>query len=401
MSDDASPTDRPQGTQARERVRRLESSKVREVANAGFGKPGLLRFWFGESDQPTPAYVREAAARALADGRTFYTHNLGALELRQALDAYLARLHGRAIGIERLAVTSSGVSALMIAMQAVVDPGDRVVVVTPVWPNLPEIPKILGAEVVRVGLAHHEGRWRLDLDRLLQAITPKTRLVVINSPGNPTGWTMTAEEQTAVLARCRKLGVWLLTDDVYERLTYDGDRAGAPSFLTLAEPDDRLISTNSFSKAWLMTGWRLGWIVAPPALLPGLGTLLEYNTSCAPDFIQAGGIAALTEGEPHVQSLRADLRDKRDRVAARLAGTPGVEASPPDGGMYVFFRLRGQGDSMALAKRLIDEAGLGLAPGVAFGPEGEGWLRWCFANADSALDEGLDRLERWLGADAA
>ncbi|HEX4197543.1 MAG TPA: pyridoxal phosphate-dependent aminotransferase [Caulobacteraceae bacterium] len=397
MSDGEGPENRRGGTEARERVRRLESSKVREVANAGFGKPGLLRFWFGESDQPTPAYIRQAAAAALAEGRTFYTHNLGALELRQALDAYLARLHGRAIGAGRLAVTSSGVSALMIAMQAVVDPGDRVVVVTPVWPNLTEIPKILGAEVVRVGLAHHEGRWRLDIGRLLQAITPKTRLAVINSPGNPTGWTMTAEEQKTVLAHCRKLGVWVLSDDVYERLAYDGDRTAAPSFLTIAEPDDRLISANSFSKAWLMTGWRLGWIVAPPALLPGLGTLLEYNTSCAPDFVQAGGLAALTEGEPHVLSLRAELQRRRDRVAGRLARTPGVEASAPDGGMYIFFRLRGQDDSMTLARRLIDEAGLGLAPGVAFGPEGEGWLRWCFANADSALDEGLDRLGLWLG----
>ena len=397
MSDGGSPEDRRGGTEARERVRRLESSKVREVANAGFGKPGLLRFWFGESDQPTPAYIREAAARALADGRTFYTHNLGAVELRQALDLYLARLHGRPIGVDRLAVTSSGVSALMIAMQAVVDPGDRVVVVTPVWPNLTEIPKILGAEVVRVGLANGQGRWRLDLDRLLEAITPETRLVVINSPGNPTGWTMTAEDQKAVLAHCRRLGVWLLADDVYERLAYDQARASAPSFLELAEPGDRLISANSFSKAWLMTGWRLGWIVAPPALAPGLGTLLEYNTSCAPDFVQVGGLAALTEGEPHVERLRAELRRKRDRLVDRLAEAPGVEASPPDGGMYVFFRLHGQDDSMTLARRLIDEAGLGLAPGVAFGPEGEGWLRWCFANADSALDEGLDRLARWLG----
>jgi aspartate/methionine/tyrosine aminotransferase len=231
---------------------------------------------------------------------------------------------------------------------------------------------------------------------LLDAITPDTRLVLLNSPNNPTGWTLPAEDRGPLLEHCRRRGVWLLGDDVYERLVFDPALNSAPSLLAIADPDDRLISTNSFSKAWLMTGWRLGWIVAPKALQADLGKLLEYNTSCAPDFVQVGGLAAIEQGEPHVQALRADLRRKRDRLVAGLSALPGVTASSADGGMYAFFRMTGGDDSVALAKQLIAEAGLGLAPGAGFGPEGEGWLRWCFANADERLDEGLARLGAWL-----
>ena len=385
---------------AREQVRALAASKVREVANAGFGLPDVKAFWFGEGDQPTPLFIREAAMAALAEGRTFYTHNHGTAALRVALKAYLERLHRRAFDPAALSITSSGVSALMVTMQALLDPGDRVVAVTPVWPNLVEIPRILGAEVTRVGLKPVDGRWALDLDELLDAITPATRLLLINSPNNPTGWALSPADRAAVLAHCRRLGVWILTDDVYERV-YFGARDGngvatAPSFLTLAEPGDRVVSTNSFSKAWRMTGWRLGWIVAPPALAEDLGKLLEYNTSCAPDFVQAGGVAALEQGEASVEALRLEMIAKRDRVLAGLSGLPRVETTTADGGLYAFFRIAGETDSVALAKRLIAEAGLGLAPGAAFGLEGEGWLRWCFATEDAAMDDGLTRLAKYF-----
>jgi aspartate aminotransferase len=385
---------------ARNRVRALAASKVREVANAGFGLPDVKAFWFGEGDQPTPLFIREAAMAALAEGRTFYTHNQGTAALRAALKIYLERLHRRAFDPAALSITSSGVSALMVTMQALLDPGDQVVAVTPVWPNLVEIPRILGAEVTRVGLKPRDGRWALDLDELLDAITPATRLVLINSPNNPTGWALSAGDRAAVLAHCRRLGVWILTDDVYERVYFgaaDGNGVTtAPSFLTLADPDDRVVSTNSFSKAWRMTGWRLGWIVAPPALADDLGKLLEYNTSCAPDFVQAAGVAALEQGEPSVEVLRQEMVAKRDRVLAGLSRLPRVETTIADGGLYAFFRIAGETDSVALAKRLIAEVGLGLAPGAAFGPEGEGWLRWCFATEDVAMDDGLARLTKYF-----
>jgi aspartate aminotransferase len=385
---------------ARERVRTLAASKVREVANAGFGLPDVKAFWFGEGDQPTPLFIREAAMAALAEGRTFYTHNHGTAALRGALQGYLERLHRRAFDRASLSITSSGVSALMVTMQALLDPGDRVVAVTPVWPNIVEIPRILSAEVTRVGLRPGDGRWGLDLDQLLDAITPATRLLLINSPNNPTGWTLTPAHRAAILAHCRRLGVWILTDDVYERVFFgpaNGDGiAAAPSFLTLADPDERVVSTNSFSKAWRMTGWRLGWIVAPPALADDLGKLLEYNTSCAPDFVQAGGIAALNDGGPYAEALRLEMIAKRDRLLAGLSRLPRIETTMADGGLYAFFKIAGETDSVALAKRLIARAGLGLAPGAAFGPEGEGWLRWCFATEDAAMDDGLARLARYF-----
>jgi aspartate/methionine/tyrosine aminotransferase len=380
---------------ARAQVLALRGSKIREVANAAMGRPDVLPFWFGESDQPTPEPIRQAAIRALEQGRTFYSHNLGQAPLRAATAAYLSGLHQCRIGMERLAITNSGVNALMIAAQAVVSPGDRVVVVDPVWPNVAEIPRILGAEVSCVSLRPSPQGFRLDLDQLLDALTPATSALFLNSPNNPTGWTISPDQRQRILERCRALGVWLVADDVYERL-YFGDGASAPSFLPLAEPDDRVISANSFSKAWRMTGWRLGWLVAPAALVERIGVLLEYNTSCAPDFVQAAAISAIEAGEPHVQALRDELAAARDHLIAGLTAISGVAAPVPDGAMYAFFRLGETDDSLALAKHLVDDVGLGLAPGAAFGPGGEGWLRWCFAADRDRLDEGLARLRAYL-----
>ncbi|MBW8814188.1 MAG: pyridoxal phosphate-dependent aminotransferase [Caulobacterales bacterium] len=379
----------------RPEVQALRMSKIREVANAGLGRDDVLAFWFGESDQPTPPFIRQAAADALLEGRTFYTHNLGTAQLRGALSRYLTGLHGVEIGLDRLAVTSAGVNALMLAAQAVLSPSDRTVVVGPIWPNVAEIPKILGSRVEIVPLEPAQGRWRLDVDRLLDALTPDTRALFLNSPNNPTGWMLDADDRAAILERCRRNGTWLICDDVYERLTFD--RPSAPSFLPMATPDDRVIGTNSFSKAWRMTGWRLGWMVVPPSLLESLGVLVEYNTSCAPDFVQAGAVAALEQGEATIAAIRGELAAARDQVLAGLRAIPGIEAPTPDGGFYAFFRVAGCTDSVDLAKALIREAGLGLAPGAAFGPEGEGWLRWCFAARPEKNAAGLQRLARHLG----
>jgi aspartate aminotransferase len=382
---------------ARPEILALRSSQIRQVANAGLGRTDVLPFWFGESDQPTPLFIREAAARALMDRRTFYTHNLGRLDLREALCAYLAGLHRRPIAIERLAITNSGVNALMLAAQAVVSPNDRVVVAAPVWPNVVEIPRILSARVETVALEPQDGSWRLDLDRLMRALTPDTRALFLNSPNNPTGWTLPAEDRAPILKCCRELGVWLIADDVYERLNY-GPAALAPSFLEIAGEDDRLISINSFSKAWRMTGWRLGWMVMPRSLTPSVGALLEYNTSCAPDFIQTAAIAALTDGEAEVAAFRTELAAARRQVLTGLRALPGIEAPEPDGGLYAFFKLKGCTDAMALAMQLVEEAGLGFAPGSAFGDEGQGWLRWCFAARPEKNAAGLARLKAWMDA---
>ena len=377
-------------------IAELPGSKIREVANAGLGRSDVLAFWFGESDEVTPAFVREAAAASLETGETFYSHNLGLPELREAIARYTSGLHAP-LGAERVAVTSSGVNALMLAMQALAGAGAEVVAVVPVWPNLTAQPQILGARVTRVPLKVEQGAWKLDLEALLAAVTPATRVLLVNAPNNPTGWTLERAEQQALLEHCRRTGTWIIADEVYERLYYRDRARCAPSFLDIASADDRLVVVHSFSKSFLMTGWRLGWMVAPVALIEAMGKLIEFNTSCAPVFVQRGGLAALARADEFVPGLVARMKACRDTLLPALAALPDVSVAVPDGGMYAFFRVQGQNDSLAFAKRLVAEAGLGLAPGAAFGAEAEGWLRWCFASRDPArLTDGVGRLVRAL-----
>ena len=381
-------------------IDQLPGSKIREVANAGLGRSDVLPFWFGESDEPTPAFIRDAAIGSLNAGETFYAHNLGLPELREALSRYIGTLH-RPVSAERIAVTSSGVNALMLAMQALAGAGDEVVAVVPVWPNLTAQPVILGASVKRVPLQVRGGAWQLDMAALLAAVTPKTNVLLVNAPNNPTGWTLTRAEQETILAHCRKTGTWIVADEVYERVYFKPGAKCAPSFLDIAAPDDRLVVAHSFSKSFLMTGWRLGWLVMPPVLVPAMGKLVEFNTSCAPVFVQRAGLAALAGAADFVPGLVQRLQHCRDTLLPQLAALPGVQVATPEGGMYAFFRVVGQDDSLAFAKRLVVEAGLGLAPGAAFGDEAEGWLRWCFASNDpERLTQGVERLKRFLAPKA-
>ena len=381
----------------RQALHNLEASKIREVANAGLGRDDVLAFWFGESDEVTPDFIRQAAIDSLQRGETFYAHNLGLPELREAVASYTSRLHP-AVDAGRIAITSGGVSALMLAVQAVVNAGDEVVAITPVWPNLTAQPAIMGAQVRCVPLVPVNGEWTLDLDDVRAAVTPTTKLLIVNAPNNPTGWTMSSAEQQALLDHCRSTGTWILADEVYERLYYEPTPNGcAPSFLDIAAPDDHLIVAHSFSKSFLMTGWRLGWLVLPPALVDGMGKLIEFNTSCASVFTQRAGIAALTRTDEVTPRVVAHLKHCRDTLVPLLATVPGVRVASAKGGMYAFFQLDGASDSLDTAKRLVTEAGLGLAPGNAFAPEAQGWLRWCFASKDpQRLVQGVDRLKSWL-----
>ena len=379
-------------------IENLQESKIREVANAGMGRSDVLAFWFGESDEVTPDFIRQAAIASLQRGETFYSHNLGLPELRDSIAAYMGSMHPR-IDAQRLAVTSGGVNALMLALQALVDAGDEVLAVTPVWPNLTAQPVILGARLKTVSLAPVRGAWELDLDRLLDAVTPTTRVLVVNAPNNPTGWTLSREQQRAILDHCRRTGTWILADEVYERLYFEPTpNHCAPSFLDLADPDDRVVVVHSFSKSFLMTGWRLGWLVMPPSMTQHMGKLIEFNTSCASVFVQRAGIAGLQRHSEVTTAVVAHLQSCRDTLVPLLGAIPGLSVASPRGGMYAFFKLEGHADSLLTAKRLVQEAGLGLAPGNAFGAQAQGWLRWCFASrSPQRLVQGVDRLRAWLG----
>jgi len=385
----------------RNTILNLQESRIREVANAGIGRNDVLPFWFGESDEVTPEFIRQAAIESLQRGETFYGHNLGLPELREEIARYMATVH-QPIASDRLAVTSGGVNALMLAVQALVNAGDEVVAVTPVWPNLIAQPEILGARVRCVSLQPVDGAWKLDMDTLLKAVTDRTRVLIVNAPNNPTGWTLTRDEQVRMADHCRATGTWILADEVYERLYYEAGAHGcAPSFLDVCAPDDKLVVVHSFSKSFLMTGWRLGWMAMPAAMTPHIGKLIEFNTSCAPVFVQRAAMTALARADDVTPRVVAHLKSCRDTLVPLLQALPGVDVAPPPGGMYAFFRLAGASDSLATAKQLVLEAGIGLAPGVAFGasdtdPAGC-WLRWCFASRDpQRLVTGALRLQNWL-----
>lgn len=380
-------------TLARLGAEMLPGSLIREVAQAGLGLEGVIPLWFGEPDSVTPGFIRDAAKRALDEGQTFYTSNYGIGALREAIARYQGRL-GRNSAAERVSVTSSGVNAILLACQTLLTPGDRVVLPVPAWPNLAGIVTMVGAKVTEVPLHLREARWQIDLDELLAALTADTRMVILNAPANPTGAMLTREEMVTILAHCRRHGIWILADDVYERVVFEQE--AAPSFLELADAHDRVVSINSFSKSWAMTGWRLGWITAPPALMSALGKITEFNTSCAPGFIQSAGIVALEQGEPFVGAMRARLQARRDIAVELLGAIPGVTTPRPEGAMYAFMRIAGCTDSLALAKKLLHEARVGVAPGRAFGESGEGCLRLCFAVEEATLREAIGRIAAYF-----
>ncbi len=374
----------------RRSIEELPGSRIREVARLGMGKPGVIPMWFGESDLPTPAFIRDAAAAALQRGETFYTPNTGVPELRAAIATYMSRLYRRPIGEERVMVTASGMSAIMIVLQTLVGAGDNVAIVGPMWPNAAECVRIMKGEPRFVTLEAGNEGWRLDLDRLFDACDARTRAIFVNSPGNPTGWMMGNEQQRAILDFARARGLWVVADEVYARIVYDRDVA--PSFLDVAEPEDPVIVVNSFSKAWCMTGWRMGWVTTPVALGEILAKMNEFNIAGPTTFAQWGAIAALEQGEDFVLWQRRRLAASRALVAERLPRFRRVRFTPPDAAFYAFFEVEGMADSLAGCKRILAETGVGLAPGIAFGEAGEGRLRMCYAQAPEKVAEALDRL---------
>jgi aspartate/methionine/tyrosine aminotransferase len=378
----------------RPRVARLPASKIREVADAGMGRSDLIPLWFGEPDVPTPAFICEAASRALQAGDTFYQPNAGIPELRAALAGYMNRLYRRQFEPENVIVSASAMNALMLVMQALVDPDDTVVTTTPAWPNLPAVPEILSGRIRSVPLSPGNAGWRLDLDRLFDACDRRTRVIFLNSPNNPTGWMMSAEQQRAVLAFARARGLWIVSDEVYARIVYD--RPVAPSFLELALPEDRVIVVNSFSKSWAMTGWRLGWITAPAELGPTFEMLTEYNIAGPAGFIQRAGLIAVEEGEAFVTETVARYGAARALVIERLGAIPRLSLPTPAAAFYAFMRVDGLLDSLAFAKDLLSATGVGLAPGAAFGEGGEGHLRLCFAASLPTLERALDRFSEFM-----
>lgn len=376
-------------------------SRIRELAEIAMSMDGVLRLYFGESNLPTPGYIQRAAVRAMEAGYTFYTENAGLPSLRQALARQYQRLQGVDLDPAReIVVTASGVQALNVAIRCALDPGDEALVLTPAWPN--------GAS--NVAMAHGRARpvphvlcgdrYRVDFDALEAAVTPRTRLLLYTSPSNPLGWVATGEEQQRLLEFARWHGLWLLADEVYDRLYYAGPRLGVPvpSVLRNASREDAVIVVQSFSKAYCMTGWRLGWLVARRDLAERATQLNEFIVSHAPSFAQKAAETALAEGEDELARMLERLKENRDLCLEALRGVPGITVPAPDGAFYLFPRIHGLEDSFAFCKRLLEDTRVGLAPGVAFGAGGEGSVRICYAAERAILEPALERLAKFLRA---
>lgn len=381
-------------------ARAAPESGIVEVMNHGRSRPGMIPLWAGEGDLPTPGFICEAAAASLHAGETFYTWQRGLPELRAALARYHARHYGVAETPGRFFVTGSGMQSVQIALRMVAGAGDEVILPTPAWTNFAAAIGVGGVTPVPVPMTFSEDAgWTLDLDRLDAAIGPKTRAVVVNSPANPTGWTATREELADILALARRHGIWIVADEVYGRFVFD--MARAPSFHDVAEPDDRIIYVNTFSKNWAMTGWRIGWLEAPEALGPVVENLIQYSTSGVAAFLQRAGIVALEGGEAFVRHQIERARAGRDAVAGILSATGQVRLAVPAGAFYLFFGIEGITDTRRLGLTLVDEANVGLAPGTAFGPGGEAFLRLCFARGEDELREAANRIAEWISRRAA
>lgn len=375
-------------------AQRLPESGIMRVFNYGRTRDGLIPLWAGEGDLPTEELIYRAAVEGLSDGETFYTYQLGIPPLREALATYLQGLYRRSFEPDEFFVTGGGMQAIQLAMQMTAGEGDEVVILSPGWPNFEGAALSQGAVPRFVELQFGADGWQLDVDRLLYACGPKTRAICINSPSNPTGWTASEADLRTILEHARRHGIWIIADEIYGRFHY-GDGL-APSFQTLREEGDRILFAQTFSKNWAMTGWRMGWLQGPKELAQVVENLVQYNTSGVAQFMQRAGVVALEQGGSIAEAQIARAREGREIICAALEPFNNARFAWPAGAFYLLFAIEGHDDSMATALRLVDEANIGVAPGVAFGPGGEGFLRICYLRSPQGLGEAMARFTDWL-----
>ncbi|MER8714433.1 pyridoxal phosphate-dependent aminotransferase [Mesorhizobium sp. M1295] len=378
----------------RAEARAAPESGIVALMNRGRGRDGMIPLWAGEGDLPTPAFITDAAAKALAAGETFYTWQRGIPELRQALARYYTRHFGKTFANEEFIVTGSGMHAIQMAIDAVAGKGDELVYLSPAWPNFAAAAGVAGAVPVAVTLDQSGNGWSCDIDKIAAAITPRTKALFVNTPSNPTGWTADKETLQAILDLARERGLWIIADEIYSLFHYGHGRAA--SFIDIMADEDRILFVNSFSKNWAMTGWRIGWIKIHPALQQVFENLVQYSTSGVAQFMQRGAVVALDEGDAFIVEQVERARAARDLVCGILAETGRARFTVPQGAFYLFFAVDGITDSRAAAFDMVDRANVGLAPGTAFGPGGEAFLRLCFHRRLDQLEEAAHRLAKWM-----
>ncbi len=376
-------------------IEELESSPIRNIANSAIDNKDVIPLWFGETDIVTPKFISDSMKVALDEGHTFYTTNHGVPELVESISQYSSHLHNKIILKNRIMITAAGMNALMIAAEAVVNPNDKIICVTPVWPNFMRCVQIMGGQIIEIPLllSERENKWQLNLEEIEKNISD-VKGIYINSPNNPTGWMMEKKEQEKILEICRKNKKWIIADEVYERIVYN--RKVAPSFLDIASEKDLLIVVNSFSKSWAMTGWRLGWITIPENTLNLFEKLNEFNIASPAAPVQHAGITAIKEGENFILNMMSKLSNARNIAINNLNSFSLVELPYPNAAFYAFFRVKGVKDSELFCKETLKQTGVGLAPGTAFGKDTNNWLRICYAKSPDLLEEAFLKLKAVL-----
>ena len=370
-------------------------SRIRELADIAFTMDGVFKLHFGESDMPTPEYIKEAACQAMDEGYTFYTENAGLLSLREAIAKKYFELHELKVDPKsEIVITASGVQALNVSIRCVIDPGDEAIILSPNWPNATSIVSLFGGRPIEIPYKSNRKRFEIDFDALESAVTPKTKLLVYTSPSNPLGWVANTSEQRSLLDFCRKNRLWLMADEVYERLYFAGPIA--PSILKLCSRDDAVIVVHSFSKSYCMTGWRLGWMVARSDLIHKASQLNEFIVSHAPSMLQRAGKIALEKGEKDIESMKDSIQKRVNFCFEALSSIESVSLPQPEGAFYLFPRIKGVTDSFSFALSLLKETKVSLSPGVAFGNGGEGSVRICCAADLSILEPAMERFAMFL-----
>ncbi|WP_170384327.1 pyridoxal phosphate-dependent aminotransferase [Ruegeria atlantica] len=368
----------------------LEDSPIIDVLRIGQEVEGIIPLWLGESCFPTDTLITEAAVTALRNGRTFYTPNRGIPELRESIARYYQRIYDVSLSDNRISVANSGMHAVTMISRAVLEAGDNAILITPCWPNVDRAIRLLGGEIREVPLDLREDRFELDMSKVEAQIDGRTKLIYLASPSNPTGWTIDEQQSRQLLELSRKTGISVLSDEVYQRLSFNNEMGS--TMLSCAEPDDALFVVNSFSKAWSMTGWRLGWMVYPQVFHDSFEKLSQFSISGSPGFVQMGGVQALDQGDDLVGKLRRHCIEAKTHVEQRLAELPGVSVIPSMGGFYTMFKSPKTTDSVSFCKNAARIAGVGCAPGAAFGAGGEGLIRLCYARDLDTLDVAIQRL---------
>ena len=367
-------------------------SRIREIMDLAWEDPEAIHLEVGEPDFPTPTHIIEAAHEAARAGHTRYAPNAGLPELREALAEKISGRNGYGASQDQIVVTQGGIQALYLVLRALLEPGDEVLLPDPAWPNFRMIAHLLGARVLPYPLVA-EGDFLPRIEDLERLVTPRTRAILVNSPSNPLGTVLPRELARTLLEFARKHGLWFIADEVYDELVFDDTFVSVGS---VADPEDRLVSVYSFSKVYAMTGWRVGYLVAPPELATILTGMQEPIVSCVNTPTQMAALAALNGPQQVVGEMRNAYKERRDELLEVL-DLGDLPSSRPSGAFYVWTDISAAGmPSMDLARSLIETEHVAVAPGSAFGELGEGYVRLSLASSKEDLLEGASRLVEFV-----